>query len=144
MLGRSGSIARSSPILGVSGEADARQSVALSRTAQAKVFALCVWFRRGIGRKCSSIALIKAGNAVAALPGGRMVRLLATLRRGFQERIGWKRVGIAASLVIIAFAISTLVRTLKAMDAGVMLVALTDIPPHHIVLAGLCVVCAFC
>ena len=73
-----------------------------------------------------------------------MVRLLATLRRGFKERIGWKRVGIAASLVIIAFAITTLVRTLKGIDTGVMLVALTDIPPHHIVLAGLCVVGAFC
>jgi uncharacterized membrane protein YbhN (UPF0104 family) len=73
-----------------------------------------------------------------------MVRLLARLRRGFKERIGWKRVGIAASLVIIAFAITTLVRTLKGIDTGVMLVALTDIPPHHIVLAALCVVAAFC
>ena len=73
-----------------------------------------------------------------------MVRLLAALGRGFKERIGWKRVGIAASLVIIAFAISTLVRTLKGIDTGVMLVALTEIPLHHIVLAGLCVVCAFC
>src|SRR6202051_3877332 len=73
-----------------------------------------------------------------------MVRLLAMLRHGFKERIGWKRVGIAASLVIIAFAITTLVRTLKGIDTGVMLVALTDIPPHHIVLAALCVVSAFC
>src|ERR1700744_3917907 len=73
-----------------------------------------------------------------------MVRLFAALRRGFKERIGWKRVGIAASLVIIAFAISTLVRTLKGIDTSVMLVALTDIPPHHIALAALCVVCAFC
>ena len=73
-----------------------------------------------------------------------MVRLLAMLRHGFKERIGWKRVGIAASLVIIAFAITTLVRTLKGIDTGVMLVALTDIPPHHIALAALCVVCAFC
>src|SRR6201996_3745901 len=73
-----------------------------------------------------------------------MVRLFAALRRGFKERIGWKRGGIAASLVIIAFAISTLVRTLKGIDTSVMLVALTDIPLHHIVLAGLCVVCAFC
>src|SRR5246127_734087 len=73
-----------------------------------------------------------------------MVRLLAALRRGFKERIGWKRVGIAASLVIIAFAISTLVRTLKGIDTGVMLVALTNIQPQHIALAGLCVVCAFC
>src|ERR1700760_664274 len=73
-----------------------------------------------------------------------MVRLLAMLRHGFKKRIGWKRVGIAASLGIIAFAIPPLVRTLKGIDTSVMLVALTDIPPHHIVLAGLCVVCAFC
>ncbi|MGA9328497.1 MAG: YbhN family protein [Bradyrhizobium sp.] len=73
-----------------------------------------------------------------------MVRLLATLRRGFKKRIGWKRVGVAASLVIIAFAITTLVRTLKGIDAGVMLVALTDIAPHRIMLAGLCVAGAFC
>ena len=49
-----------------------------------------------------------------------MFWLLAALRRGFKERIGWKRVGIAASLVIIAFAITTLVRTLKGIDTGVM------------------------
>src|SRR5271170_2405753 len=73
-----------------------------------------------------------------------MVRLLAMLRHGFKERIGWKRVGIAASLVIIAFAITSLVRTLKGIDTSVMLVALTDIPLHHIVLAALCVVAAFC
>src|SRR5580693_4433769 len=73
-----------------------------------------------------------------------MVRLLAALRRGFKERIGWKRVGIAASLVIIAFAITTLVRTLKGVDTGVMLVALTEISPHRIVLAALCVIGAFC
>src|ERR1700723_4172637 len=73
-----------------------------------------------------------------------MVRLLALLRNGFKERIGWKRVGIAASLVIIAFAITALVRTLKGVNTGVILVALTDIPPAHIVLAALCVVGAFC
>src|ERR1700722_4404532 len=72
-----------------------------------------------------------------------MVRLLAMLRHGFKERIGWKRVGIAASLVIIAFAITTLVRPLKGIDASVMWMSLTDIPPHHIALAALCVVCAF-
>src|SRR5580704_8278476 len=73
-----------------------------------------------------------------------MVRLLAMLRHGFKKRIGWKRVGIAASLVIIAFAITTLVRTLKGIDTGVILVALTDIPLTHIVLAAFCVIGAFC
>lgn len=73
-----------------------------------------------------------------------MYRLLTTLGRGFKERIGWKRLGIAASLVIIAFAITTLVRTLKGIDTGVMLIALTEIPPHNIALAAMCVVGAFC
>ena len=73
-----------------------------------------------------------------------MRELLTALGRGFKEWIGWKRLGVAASLVIIAFAITTLVRTLKGVDAGVILTALTDIPPGHIELAALCVVCAFC
>ena len=73
-----------------------------------------------------------------------MYRLLATLGRGLKHRIGWKQLGIAASLIIIAFAITTLVRTLKGVDTGVMLVALTEIAPHRIALAALCVVGAFC
>src|ERR1700694_2347047 len=64
--------------------------------------------------------------------------LLTTLGRGFKKRIGWKRLGIAASLLIIAFAITTLVRTLRGVDTGVILAALTEIPP-----APLCVVGAF-
>jgi uncharacterized membrane protein YbhN (UPF0104 family) len=73
-----------------------------------------------------------------------MHRLLTTLGRGFKERIGWKRLGIAASLLIIALAITTLVRTLNGVDTGVILTALTDISPHHIALAALCVIGAFC
>ena len=46
-----------------------------------------------------------------------MDRLLTTLKRGFMEKIGWKRLGIAASLVIIVLAVATLVRTLKGVDA---------------------------
>jgi uncharacterized membrane protein YbhN (UPF0104 family) len=73
-----------------------------------------------------------------------MHRLLTTLGRGFKKRIGWKRLGIAASLLIIAFAVTTLVRTLKGVDSGVILTALTDITPAHIALAALCVLGAFC
>ncbi len=68
---------------------------------------------------------------------------LAALGRGFKKWIGWKRLGVAASLFIIAFAITTLVRTLKGVDTSVILTALTEIPPGHIALAALCVVCAF-
>src|SRR5258707_7890830 len=69
--------------------------------------------------------------------------LLTTLGRGFKKRIGWKRLGIAASLLIIAFAMTTLVRTLKGVDTGVVLIALTEISPRRIALAALCVVGAF-
>jgi glycosyltransferase 2 family protein len=73
-----------------------------------------------------------------------MHRLLSTLKRGFKEKIGWKRLGIVVSLLIIAFAVATLVRTLKGVDSGIILTALTEIAPHRIALAALCVVGAFC
>ena len=65
-----------------------------------------------------------------------MQGLLTALGRGFKKWIGWKRLGIAASLLIISFAITTLVRTLKGVDGGVILTALTDIPPGNIALAA--------
>jgi hypothetical protein len=73
-----------------------------------------------------------------------MHELLTTLRRGFNKWIGWKRLGVAASFLIIAFAITTLVRTLRGVDTSVILTALTELPPYRIGLAALCVVGAFC
>src|SRR5215217_4419554 len=73
-----------------------------------------------------------------------MLGMLTTLGRGFKTRIGWKQLGIAASLLIVAFAITTLVRTLRGIDTGVMLTALTELPPSRIALAALCVIGAFC
>jgi uncharacterized membrane protein YbhN (UPF0104 family) len=73
-----------------------------------------------------------------------MHRLLTALGRGFKEKIGWKRLGIAASLLIIVLAVTILVRTLRGIDASIILTALTDIAPHRIALAALCVVGAFC
>ncbi|MEA2830367.1 MAG: glycosyltransferase 2 family protein [Bradyrhizobium sp.] len=73
-----------------------------------------------------------------------MYGLLTTLGRGFKKRIGWKRLGIAASFLIVAFAITTLVRTMRGVDTGVILTALTEIPHGHIALAALCVIGAFC
>ncbi|MDE2379232.1 YbhN family protein [Bradyrhizobium sp.] len=70
--------------------------------------------------------------------------LLPALKRGFMRWIGWRRLGIAASITIIAFAITTLVRTLKGIDTSVILTALTEIPRGSIGLAALCVFCAFC
>src|SRR3954449_801407 len=72
-----------------------------------------------------------------------MLGMLTTLRRGLKS-IGWERLGIALSLLIVAFSITTLVRTLPGVDIGVILTALTELPPDHIVLAALCVIGAFC
>ncbi|ETR76482.1 membrane protein [Afipia sp. P52-10] len=72
-----------------------------------------------------------------------MYRLLTALQRGFHDWIGWKRLGIAASLLIIGLAITTLVRTLKGVDINVILLALRDTSPMQIALAALCVACAF-
>jgi uncharacterized membrane protein YbhN (UPF0104 family) len=73
-----------------------------------------------------------------------MQRLLTTLGRGFKKWIGWKRFGVAVSIAIIAVAITTLVERLKAVSASKILNALTDISPHNITLAALCVIGAFC
>src|SRR6202521_4285237 len=73
-----------------------------------------------------------------------MHRLLTTLGRGFKEKIGWKRLRIAGRLLIIIFAVTSLVHTLKGVDTGVILTALTEIPRGRIGLAALCVVGAFC
>src|SRR4051812_34074314 len=73
-----------------------------------------------------------------------MHRWLATLQRGFNERIGWKRLGIAASLLIIGIAITTLVHMLRGVNTGVVLVALAEKPLLQIGLAALCVAGSFC
>src|ERR1700716_2196946 len=121
------------------GQPDRTRKLPLSRAAQGGVFALWVFACGAVG----ALFAIARFETVAALPGGRMHRLLTTLGRGFKERIGWKRLGIAASLLIIAFAITTLVRTLKGVDTGVILVALAEKPLMQIGLAALCVTGAF-
>src|SRR3954470_508845 len=73
-----------------------------------------------------------------------MYRVLTTLQRGFNERIGWKRLGVAASPLIIGIAITTLVHMLRGVDTGVVLVALAEKPLLQIGLAALCVAGSFC
>jgi uncharacterized membrane protein YbhN (UPF0104 family) len=73
-----------------------------------------------------------------------MHRLLTAFQRGFNERIGWKRLGIAASLLVIAVALTTLVRMLKGVSVGDILVALAEKPLLQIGLAALCVLGSFC
>ena len=72
--------------------------------------------------------------------------LLPALKRGFKRWIGWRRLGVAASILIIAFAIASLAHTLLKGDINKekLLAALADIPHGNIGLAALCVFFAFC
>lgn len=72
-----------------------------------------------------------------------MHRLLTTLGRGFKTYIGWKRLGVVASILIIGLAISHLVKTLSGVDTGVILAAMKEKSMFDIALAALCVVGAF-
>jgi uncharacterized membrane protein YbhN (UPF0104 family) len=72
-----------------------------------------------------------------------MYRLLTTLQRGFHDWIGWKRLGIAASLLVICFAVMTLVRTLKGVDGSIILAAAQEMTFGQVGLAALCVIGAF-
>jgi uncharacterized membrane protein YbhN (UPF0104 family) len=69
--------------------------------------------------------------------------MLTALGRGFKHYIGWKRLGVVLSLVIIGLAITHLVRTLKGVDTGVILSAMAEKSPYQIALAALCVLGAF-
>lgn len=73
-----------------------------------------------------------------------MFRMLTALGRGFKQYVGWKRLGLVASLVIIALAISHLVHTLKGLDTARILGAMAEKSPNQIALAALCVIGAFC
>jgi glycosyltransferase 2 family protein len=72
-----------------------------------------------------------------------MQGFLSALRRVFERWIGWKRLGILASLTIVTIAIMHLVKTLKGINSDHVLLALEDQSYSHIFLAALCVLCAF-
>jgi len=72
-----------------------------------------------------------------------MQRLLSALGRVFTERIGWKRLGIVASLLIVSVAVMHLFRTLRGVDTAIVLSALAEKSEAQIAAAALCVLCAF-
>jgi glycosyltransferase 2 family protein len=73
-----------------------------------------------------------------------MFRLLTALGRGFRQHVGWKRLGVVASLIVIGLAIWHLVTTLKGLNAADILTAMAAKSTMQIALATLCVIGAFC
>ena len=72
-----------------------------------------------------------------------MNEFFASLRSGFYKHVGWKRVGIAASLIIITIAVVTLIRMLAGIDFATVIEAIRQKSYSRIGLAALCVACAF-
>ena len=72
-----------------------------------------------------------------------MQQLLGALRRGFEKWLGWKRLGIIASFIIIALAITALTKTLKGVNAAIILTAIGEKTHAQLGLAALCVCCAY-
>jgi len=66
-----------------------------------------------------------------------MLGMLRAIARFVDKKIGWNRVGLAASLTIIAIAAVVLYRMLHGLDVQAVGVALRDTPPSHIALAAL-------
>src|ERR1700742_1934306 len=73
-----------------------------------------------------------------------MQGFVSALRRVFDRWIGWKRLGLLASVTIVAIAVMHLVKTLKGINSAHVLLALEDKSYSHIALAAVCVFCAFC
>jgi uncharacterized membrane protein YbhN (UPF0104 family) len=72
-----------------------------------------------------------------------MTEFFAALRSGFHKHVGWKRVGIAASLTIITIAVLTLVKMLAGIDFAAVIDAIHKKSYARIGLAALCVAAAF-
>jgi uncharacterized membrane protein YbhN (UPF0104 family) len=69
-----------------------------------------------------------------------MLHSLRAVARLFQKYVGWNRVGVLLSLVIIGVAVSVLWRMLHKINVDEVVVALKATPPQNILLAALFVV----
>lgn len=72
-----------------------------------------------------------------------MTDFFAALRSRFHKYVGWKRVGIAASLTVITIAVLTLIKMLAGIDFYAVLSAIGEKSYARIGLAALCVAAAF-
>jgi len=72
-----------------------------------------------------------------------MLQSLRAVARLFQKYIGWNRVGVALSLIIIGVATYVLWRMLHDIDTAKVKVALIATPPLHVAAAALFVAGAY-
>ncbi|MBN8919328.1 MAG: UPF0104 family protein [Rhizobiales bacterium] len=72
-----------------------------------------------------------------------MRTVLRTVLRFLDQRVGWNRIGLAISLVIIAVAATVLYRMLREINVADVVAALYAVPPRDVALAGLCVAAGY-
>src|SRR5258708_25881369 len=72
-----------------------------------------------------------------------MLHPLRAAARFIDQKIGWTRVGVALSLVIIVSAATVLYRILRGLNAADVLVALKATDTHDVLLAGLFVAAGY-
>src|SRR3977135_2305860 len=61
---------------------------------------------------------------------------MSAITRAVDAKVGWNRIGIAISLLIIAIAFATLFRLLRDVDFGKVVLALQATPPHTVLIAS--------
>ena len=72
-----------------------------------------------------------------------MLEFLRAVARFLDEKIGWNRIGVAVSLLIIAVALHVLYGMVHDLDFGDVMTALRSTPPSHVVLAALFVAAGY-
>ena len=72
-----------------------------------------------------------------------MLDRLIAAARGLNTRDNWNRLGIALSLVVIGFALMTLVHMLRGVEPAKIYAAFKAIPARNIVIAGMLVAAAY-
>jgi uncharacterized membrane protein YbhN (UPF0104 family) len=71
------------------------------------------------------------------------VSALRTVLRFCDEKIGWNRIGFVVSIIIIAFAVEVLIRTLQDLNIDDLFAALRAIEGRDVMLAGLFVAAGY-
>jgi glycosyltransferase 2 family protein len=68
---------------------------------------------------------------------------MSAITRAVDAKVGWNRIGIAISLLIIAIAFATLLRLLRDVDFGKVVLALQATVPHTVLIASVFVAAGY-
>jgi uncharacterized membrane protein YbhN (UPF0104 family) len=72
-----------------------------------------------------------------------MLNAMSAFTRAVDAKVGWNRIGIAISLLVIAIAFATLFRLLRDVDIGRVVAALQAMPPRTVLMAGVFVAAGY-